>query len=102
MELPQEPKRQRHALGEPAQAVVERGDVAGDLAHVLQGHPRLLAELEEQEIRQRRLGPLDHRGKHRLLAHVHIEEERRVGQERRDAVEPTEGQKRLFAIDADR
>ncbi len=87
---------ERKALAQPSQPVLERGDVVRDLDHVVERHPGRLVELEEEQVGQRRLRALDLRREHRLLADVGIEEERLVRQERRDAVEPPERQRRAL------
>jgi hypothetical protein len=39
--------------------MVEGGDMVADLPYVIQRHARFLIQLEQQQVRQRRLGPLD-------------------------------------------
>ena len=48
-----------------------------------------------QQIRKRRLRPLDHRREHGFLSHVRIEEQRRVRKEPRNGVETAECDQRL-------
>ena len=80
------------AAAQARQAVVERRDVARDLDDVVEGHAGRLVDLEEQEVGERRLRPLDLGGEHRLLAHVGVEEEVGVRQQGGDAVESAEGE----------
>ena len=46
-------------IGEPAQAMVHRGDVVGYLPHVVERNERNLLVLEQQQVRQGGLGALD-------------------------------------------
>jgi hypothetical protein len=55
-----------------------------------------LFDLEEQQVGERRLRALDLRGEHRLLAHVAVEEEVGVGEQRGDAVEAPKGEQGAF------
>ena len=75
VDLAEQPQRQREAPAQTLETILERGHVVAHLAHVIQRHPRLLLQLEEQQIGERGLGALDHAGEHRLLAHVHVEEQ---------------------------
>ena len=100
VDLPEQPQRQRQPFLQQAQAMVEGRDIVADLPHVIQRHTRFLIQLEQQQVRQRRLGPLDHGGEHRLLADVHVEEQRGVRQQGRDAVQPPERQQRLVELAA--
>ena len=88
--------RQREALAQAPQAVLEGGDVVRDFDDVIQRNAGCLRGLEEQQVRQRRLHAFDLRGEHGFLAHVDVEEEAPVREERRDAVEPTHGKHRGF------
>ena len=74
--------------------MIERGDVVRDLHDVVERNAGRFVQLEEQEVRERRLGPLDLRGQHRLLADVGVEEERPVREQGRDAVEAADGEHR--------
>lgn len=73
--LAEQPVRQREPLPQARQPVLESSDVVGNLDHVVERDAGGFVELEEQEVRQRRLRPFDLGGKHRLLAHVGIEKE---------------------------
>ena len=86
----QEPHRERQPTAERREPVLERGDAAADLARVFHRHARLLVDLEEQQVGQRRLRAFDLRRQHRLLAHEAVEQQRRVRQVRRKRVEPAE------------
>ena len=94
VDLPQQPVREREAAAQPLQAVFERGDVVGDLEHVVEGDAGRFVDLEQQQVRERRLRAFDLRGEHGLLADVGVEEELGVGQQSRDAVEPSAGEER--------
>jgi hypothetical protein len=72
--------------------MIERRDVAGHLADIVQWDARRLIGLVEQQIRQGGLCPLDLGGEDRLLPDVQVENVRWVGQQRREAVEPAERQ----------
>lgn len=73
--------------------MLQRRHVVRDFENVVQRDARRLLEIEEEEVRQGRLRPLDLRGEDGFLPDVRVEEEGAIGQERRDAVEPTEGQR---------
>ena len=88
VDLADEPVREREAVGQTAEAVLQRSHVVGDLDHVVEGHAGRLVQLEEQQVREGGLRALDLGGEHCLLAHVGVEEERRVRQQRGDAVQP--------------
>ena len=100
VDLPEQPQRQRQPVCQQAQAVVERRDIVADLPYVIQRDARLLIQLEQQQVRKRRLGPLDHGGEHRLLADIHVEEQRGVRQQGRNAVQTSQRQKRLVELAA--
>ena len=68
----------------------QRGDVVRDLNDVVEAHARRLFELEEQQVGQGRLSPLDLRRKHRLATDVCVQEELRIGQQRCNAIEAAE------------
>ena len=96
MDLSDEPVGEREASAQPLQAVVQRGDVVRDFHDILHRRARLFLQLEQQEVRERRLGPFDLRGEHGLLAHVGVEKEVHGGQQQRDAVQPAEGEEGPF------
>jgi hypothetical protein len=84
--------RKWEPVAQSSETVVERGDVVGDLGYVVQRHARRFIQLEEEQIRERRLRPLDLGGEHRFLSDVGVEEERLVREQRGDAVQPTDRQ----------
>ncbi len=90
VDLAYQPVGEREPRSQSGKPVVESGDVVGDLRDVADGRAGQFLQLEEQEVRQRRLRPLDLRGQHRFLADVRVQEERRVWQQRRDPVEATD------------
>jgi hypothetical protein len=87
-----EPVREREALTQTPQAVLQCRDVVGDLDHIADRHARRFLQLEEEEVRQRGLCALDLGGKHGFLAHIRVEEEVLVRQETRHAIETAEGE----------
>jgi len=52
VDLADEAARQREALAQPGEPVVEGGDVVRDLDNVVERHPGCLVEIEEQEVRE--------------------------------------------------
>ena len=58
--------------------MVHGGYVARNLRRIVARNTRRLAEFEQQEIGERRLGPLDPGRQHRLLADVGVHQERRL------------------------
>jgi len=76
--------------------VVQGCNVTRDLRDIVERNSGSLAELEQQQVRERRLRPLDLRRKQRLLADVAVEEERRVRQKCGQTVEPPECQEGLL------
>ena len=96
MDLPEQPVREREAAAQAVEPVGQRRDVVRHLDDVVERHAGRLLELEEQQVRQGRLGPLDLGREDRLLADVAVEEEVGVRQERREAVEPAERQEGLL------
>jgi hypothetical protein len=75
VDLADQAVREREALTQPGEPMVQGRDVVRDLDHLVERHTRCFVQLEEQEVRERRLRPLDLRGEHRLLADVGVEEE---------------------------
>ena len=75
MNLAYEAIGQRQSFAQAHDAVLERGDVVGYFHYIIQRDARRLVELEQQQVRERRLRALDLRGKHSLLADVRVEEE---------------------------
>jgi hypothetical protein len=69
--------------------MLESRDVAGHLGDVVERRPWSLFDLEEQQIRERRLGALDLGGEDRFLADVGVEKEGRVGEHVGHTVEST-------------
>ena len=98
--LAEQPQRQWQPFLQHAQTMVEGGDIVAYLPYVIQRHAGFLIQLEQQQVGKRRLRPLDHGGEYRFLADVHIEEQRGVRQQGRNAVQPTEGQQRLVELAA--
>lgn len=94
MHLTDQAAGDRQALLQPAQPVMEGGDVARDLDHVVERHPRRLVDLEQQEIREGGLRAFDLRGENGFLADVRVQEVGPVREQGRDAVEATEGEER--------
>ena len=109
MHLADQAQRQRQAV-ESLQAVEQRIDIVGDLAHVVDRRFGHVIDFEAEEIGQRRLRPLDLRREHGFLAHIHIEKQRMVRQEQGDAVQTADraiggteaGQQRLEVERRDR
>ena len=94
MDLAQQPVGQREATAQPFQAVLKGRHIVGDLDDVCQRHAGGLIQLEQQQVGERRLGTLDLGGQHRLLPHVRVEEQGRVRQDRRDAIQPSDRERR--------
>ena len=68
-------------------------DVVDDLLRVIdRTNTRRIFALVNQEILERGDGSFDLRGKDRLLPHVHVDQEVRIWQERRKAIQTTERQ----------
>jgi len=84
--LADEPQGKREGF-QPVEAIHHGIDVVGDFADVVDRLAGGGVRLEAQEIGQGGLGAFDLRGQHRLLADVHVEEERVVGQEEGNAVQ---------------
>ena len=74
VDLADQSVRQRKVVSQPAQPVFESGDVVRHLYHVVEGDARRFLQLEQQEIRERRLRPFNLRGKNCFLAHIGVEE----------------------------
>src|SRR5664279_4075830 len=90
-------RRERgNSPAQPLEAMVQCRHVVRDLLDVDKRHPRRLVILEQEQVGQRRLSPLDLRRKHRLLAHVGVDEQGQVGYDRSQAVKPAEGLVCLF------
>lgn len=73
----------------PVLVVTEDQDT-GSINHCNDVHKRVTGlgvHLEQKEIVEGRLGAFDLRGENRLLADVHVQEQRSIRQPRRDAVE---------------
>ncbi len=90
--LAQQAVRDGEAFAQPGHAMLEGGDVVRDLHDVVERHAEGLVELEEQEVRKRRLGALDLAGEHRLAPDVGVEEQVGVGQQGGYAVQPPAGE----------
>lgn len=88
MDLADETVRERKPLADAGEPVIQGRDVVRHLHDVVERNTRQFIELEEQEVRQRRLGAFDLGREDCLLADVRVKEQGRVGQEGRDAVEP--------------
>src|SRR5262245_18599545 len=50
----------------------QRGDIARDFHHVVEGHTGCLFQLEEQQVGERRLSAFDLRRKHRLATDIGV------------------------------
>ena len=87
MHLADQPVRQREPISNASEAVLKGRDVVRDLDHIVDGHTWGVLELEEQEIRERRLGAFDLGRQHGLAAHVGVQEEMGIRQQCRHAVE---------------
>ncbi len=70
--------------------MLDRRDVVRDLGHVVEFDRRRFMIFEQQQVGQRGLRALDLRGQEGFLADIHVEEQRRRGQDRRHAVEATD------------
>ncbi|GIX33058.1 MAG: hypothetical protein KatS3mg125_1014 [Lysobacterales bacterium] len=77
-------------IGQPCQAMVHGPHVVGYLLHVLGGVGVEKLRLGGEQVLQRALCALDLAGEHRLLAHVHVDEEIRIGQREHRAIEPAQ------------
>jgi hypothetical protein len=88
--FPKEAIGERESAAQSFQAMIERGDVIGDLRDVVEGNPRRLFHFKQEEIGKRRLRPFDLGRKNGLLADVGVKEELRVGEKGRSAVESSE------------
>ena len=73
-----------------------------DFADIFDGNARLLVNLEEQQVGERRLRTLDHRRQHGLLAHEGVEEQRRVRQQVGQRVELAKREQRGVEPGAER
>ncbi len=101
MDLAEEPQRQRQPSFQQAQTMIQGSNIVADLPHLIQRDARFLIQLEQQQVGQGGLGPLDHGGEHRFLANVHLKGDRGVRQQGRDAVQSPERQQRLVDLDGD-
>jgi hypothetical protein len=88
--LPDKPQRQRKRCCS-VQPVVHRPDIVDDLLDILGKIAGGRVELECEDIMQTALRALDLRAVDRFPAHVHCEEEIRVGHELGNCVKPTDG-----------
>lgn len=77
-------------------AVFERADVVGDLHYVVEGDAQGFLQLEQQQVRQRRLRAFDLRGQHRLAADIGVEKKVWIGQQGSNAIESSARQQCLF------
>jgi hypothetical protein len=96
MDLSDESGREGEATAQAVEPVAQCGNVVGHLDNVVQGHTGRLLQLEEEQVRQGRLGPLDLGGEDRFLADVAVEEEVGIREECREGVEPAERQQGLL------
>jgi len=76
--------------------MLQCGYVEGNLLHVIDRYTRDLFELEEEQLVEGRLRPLDLRGEQGLFANIGVEKQTGVGKQRGDAVEPTESDEGLL------
>src|SRR5581483_302038 len=72
------------------QAVVQSGDVRRHFLDVVQRNARFLLAFVQEQIGQSGLSPFDLTGKHGLLAHIEVDEERGVRKKSCHAIQPTE------------
>ena len=77
-------------FGQPFQSVVHRAHIVDDLIHIARQMLTRHQRLSGKQILQRTLRALDLAREHRLLAHVHVNEEIGIGQGEHRAVEPPE------------
>jgi len=91
VDLLQEPQGE-WKLVDALQSKVEGPDVVHDLGCVAHTFALLVARLELEDIRQGCLRPLDLRTEHRFTADVHCDEQVRVRQDARGAIEPAKRQ----------
>jgi hypothetical protein len=92
--LSQQSVRERESLSGSGEPVLEGSDVVGDLDDVVGRHAGSFFELEQEKVREGRLGTLDLGGQHCLFSDVRIEKEVGVRKQRSDAVEPPEREQR--------
>jgi hypothetical protein len=90
------------SAGQFFEAAIKSGDAAAHFACVVEWNARLLISLIEEEIGERRLGTLDLGRKDGLLPDKAVEEERDVGEVRRNGVETSEGDERIVEPTAER
>lgn len=81
---------ERESLAQAHHGVAESSHIVRDLDDVVDRHAGHFVELEEQQVRERRLGALDLGREHGLAPHVGVEEEIGVRQQLGDAVEAAE------------
>lgn len=94
MDLAQQTRGQGKALAQPGQSVLQPSDVTGDLHHVIERHAGSLLQFKEEQVGERRLGAFDLGGEQGLAAHVGVEEQLRIREQGRDAIEAAAGQQR--------
>ena len=80
MRLAQEPARNREPFAQAGDAMLERGNVVGDLDDVIEWRARRIVQLEEHQVGQRGLRAFDLRREHGLAANIGIEEQVRLRQ----------------------
>src|SRR5690606_909635 len=95
MDLANQAARERESLTQAGQAVVERCDVGRDFDDVVERDAGRFLQLEQEQVRERRLRALDLARDDRLTADVGVEEQVRLRQERGDRVEPAAGEEGL-------
>lgn len=83
---------QREAGAQLLQPELQRSDTSTHLARIFDRHAGLLVDFVQEEIGQRGLRSLDLRREHRFFANETVEQKRGIGEERRDGVEPAEGE----------
>jgi hypothetical protein len=91
VDLTKQASRERETVPNAVEAVLECRHIGGDLLDVVEGDPGCGIQLEQEQIRQGGLCPLDLRGEHRLLPDVGVDEEGGVGEQGRDGIQATEG-----------
>jgi hypothetical protein len=91
--LAQQSKAEREALTQPADPVVEGGEVVADLAHVVVefADALLVAGLEPKQVDHIGLGALDPRTEHRFQSDIRGDQEMGVREEPADPAQPVEG-----------
>jgi hypothetical protein len=88
--LAQESVGDGKAAPDALESMLQRGDITGDLGHVVQRNTWRFLQLVEEQVGQRGLRPFYLGREHRLFANVGVEEQMRVGQQGADTVQPSQ------------